>query len=142
MKSIRQLSEMPKYTPITNVPEIRSSLGDLIELCWRDRTLTADFIIPGSEKHVLRVRLEKAEIVRILDEMPLSTEAETTPNEGLIPDHFAYSVEGASFWQSQSEALKSVFPSLRHYRFITGWTCVDALSQHEPTFLVVTTSQD
>jgi hypothetical protein len=131
---------MPKYTPIEVLPPIRSSVSDLLECHWKDRTLTADFMIPGDETRVLRVRIEKVEIVRILDEMPLSTEAETTANDGLAPDHFAYLVEGALFWQSQSEALKLVLPAMRHYRFITGWTCLDVLSQQEPVFIVIATS--
>ncbi len=132
---------MPKYTPIETVPKMQSSLSDLVDLRWRDRGLTADFLIPEDKTHVLRVRFEKLEIVRILDEMPLSTESEITANEGLIPEHFAYSVEGALFWESQSEALKIVYPSLRHYRFITGWTCLDVLSDREPSFLVVPVSR-
>ncbi len=92
-------------------------------------------MIPGDEEHVFRVRFEKAEIVRLIDEMPLSTEAETQ-NEGLVPDHLAYTVKNSSFWLSQSEALKIARPALRHYRFITGWTCLDVISESAPSFVI------
>jgi hypothetical protein len=127
---------MPKYTPI-EAPKIRSSLSDLAHFKWIGRSIVADFSMPDDEGHLLRVQFDKAEVVRILDEMPLSTEAESTPNEGLVKDHFAYSVEGAAFWQYQSDALKSVYPRLRHFRFVTGWTCIDILSDEVPAFLVM-----
>lgn len=131
---------MPTFTPIEVVPSIRSSMSDLLECHWRDRSLIADFIIPGEETQVLQVRFGRVEIVRILDEMPLSTEEQATQNQGLVPDHFAYSVEGALFWQSQSWALKLSIPRMRHYCFITGWTCIDVLSQDEPAFHVIAKS--
>ena len=125
---------MPRYFPIEVTPSIQSSASDLVDCHWKKSILIADFVIPEDEIHVLQICFEKAEVVRILDEMPLSTEAETTPSVGLISDHFAYSVEGALFWGSQSDALKTVLPKLRHFRLITGWTCLDVLSQQEPTF--------
>jgi hypothetical protein len=69
--------------------------------------------------------------------MPLSTETEDTPNEGLVSEHFAYRVEGSSFWRSQSEALKTVHAKARHYRFITGWTCLDVIADIAPVMTVV-----
>jgi len=69
--------------------------------------------------------------------MPISTESEQTAKEGLIPDHLAYLVDGASFWLTQSDALKMVHPRLRHYRFITGWACIDVISETTPTFQVI-----
>ena len=91
----------------------------------------------GDETHDLRVQFARPEIIRILDEMPLSTESEETPKVGLVPDHFAYRVEGALFWNSQAEALKIVYPEAQHYRFITGWTCIDVVSVAGPIFAVV-----
>lgn len=76
-------------------------------------------------------------IIRILDEMPLSTEHENTPREGNIPHHFAYRVEGATFETTQSETWKFAQHPATHYRFVTGWTCLDVLSSKEPTFRVV-----
>ncbi len=128
---------MPKYTPILMCSPIRASQSDLIELGLKGAALKADFIIPGDETQVLRVQFDRAEMLRVLDEMPLSTEDEATPNEGLLPDHFAYIVEGAAFWKSQSAAFKTVHNQAKHYRLITGWTCLDIISNSEPTFAVV-----
>jgi hypothetical protein len=46
-------------------------------------------------------------IVRILDEMPLSIETDPSASQGLVPNHFAYRVEGAPFSVSQSEAWQA-----------------------------------
>ncbi|UDL89481.1 hypothetical protein LGH82_31250 [Mesorhizobium sp. PAMC28654] len=108
------------------------------ELRWTDDEVVADFIIPGDEHHVLRVLFTNhSVIIRILDEMPLSTENESTPNEGLVPHHFAYRIEGAVFEATQSETWKFTQNPATHYRFVTGWTCLDVLSAKEPTFQVV-----
>jgi hypothetical protein len=128
---------MPKYVPIDVTPNFKSSLSDLLDLQWSKEAISANFLIPDDENHVIRVHFEKALIVRILDEMPLSTESDVTPNEGLKAEHFAYMVENALFWSSQSDALKAVFPKARHYRFITGWTCLDVIANFEPDFAVV-----
>ncbi len=77
------------------------------------------------------------EIIRIIEEMPISTEYEETPNEGIIADHFAYQVQGASFWNQQSEAFKVVYKEAKHYRFFTGFYCLDVIGFDAPTFTVV-----
>jgi len=123
---------LPKYQAIKQPLKIKSSLSDLITLAWEDRGIVADFIIPGDGEQVLRVHFDKTHIVRILDEMPLSTESEDTKPEGLVSDHFAYVVEDSLFSKSQSEAFKILFNKARHYRFITGWTCLDVISDGEP----------
>jgi hypothetical protein len=129
---------MPKYTPIETPLPIKASLSDVLDFHWTNRgEITIDFLIPGNENEALRVKFKTADVVRLLDEMPLSTEPEATKNEGCIPEHFAYSVEEALFSSSQSAVLKTIHSSLKHYRFITGWTCVDVLSQTSPAFLVV-----
>ena len=133
---------MPKYTPIPH-PKIRCSLSDLIELHWLNNTpgqnsIDADFVIPDDSSHALRVHFRNLQVLRLLDEMPISTENEETANDGLISDNFAYIVEDASFLRHQSWALKTVMPGLKHYRFITGWTCMDVLSKDEPEFSIVT----
>lgn len=46
--------------------------------------ITAAFILPDDDAHLLRVSLDRECIIRILDEMPLSTEENDTPNEGLV----------------------------------------------------------
>jgi hypothetical protein len=128
---------MPKYIPFQIGIEIQTSLSDMIEFRWHKNGIIADFIIPRDELNVIRVQFDEVHVVRILDEMPLSTEAEPTPNEGLVPDHFAYRVEGALFWQSQSDALKTVHKSAQHYRFITGWACLDVIASFPPAIVVV-----
>nr|WP_246728192.1 hypothetical protein [Mesorhizobium japonicum] len=104
---------------------------------WTDDAVVADFIIPGDEHHALRVLFTNQVIIRILDEMPLNTESESTPKEGLVPHHFAYRVEEATFETTQSQTWKFTQHPATHYRFVTGWTCLDVLSAKEPTFQVV-----
>jgi hypothetical protein len=99
---------MPKYFPIQGPIDIKCSLSNMTALQWRVplksqlASIVADFHIPGHDSSVLRVQLDKVHIIRVLDEMPLSTEAEETPNEGLVADHFAYAVEDSLFWRTQS----------------------------------------
>ena len=128
---------MVTYTPIVAACPIKASLSNLIEFRWINDGVIADFLIPGDDHHALRIQFSRVEIVRILDEMPLSTEAETTPKSGLVKDHFAYQVEGSHFWQSQSEAFRIVHKTARHFRFVTGWTCIDVISSVTPKFEVV-----
>jgi hypothetical protein len=106
-------------------------------LRWIDDGLFADFCIPDDRTRALRVGFERVETIRIVDEMPLSTENEETPNTGTLPEHFAYKVEGAMFWNQQSEAFKIVYKNAKHYRFVTGWACLDVISNSEPTFMTV-----
>lgn len=129
---------MPKYHAIEQPLAIKTSLSDLIALTWEDQGISAEFAIPDDASRVLTVRFDKTHVVRILDEMALSTEPEHTPSEGLIAEHFAYLVEGSSFWKSQSEALQLVHSNARHYCFVTGWTCLDVISDEEPVITVTT----
>ncbi|CAX17162.1 protein of unknown function (plasmid) [Methylorubrum extorquens DM4] len=76
-------------------------------------------------------------IVRLLDEMSLSTEDDDAPSEGLIPENFAYRVEGAQFARIQSDAWKEIYKPVSHYLFVTGWGCMDVLSGGVPVFLLV-----
>jgi hypothetical protein len=105
-------------------------------LTWEDQGVSAAFAIPGDASRALTVQFERTHVVRILDEMPLSTENADIPSEGLIAEHFAYLVEDSPFWKSQSEALKLVHSNARHYRFVTGWTCLDVISDEEPVMTV------
>jgi hypothetical protein len=75
--------------------------------------------------------------VRILDEMPLSTEHESETSHGLVSDHFAYRLQGSAFAEAQSEAWKFVNAPATHYRFITGWACMDVLSAAFPSFAML-----
>jgi hypothetical protein len=125
------------YSPLEQPIAIKTSLSDLINLVLKRGALLADFLIPGDDQHVLRVQFESVEIIRTLDEMPLSTETEATPKEGLLAEHFAYLVDGALFWHQQSDAFKIVHAKARHFRFITGWTCLDVIAVGEPRLSVV-----
>lgn len=127
---------MPKYHSIEQPLAIKTSLSDLIALAWEDQGIRADFAVPEDTSRALTVRFDKTHVVRILDEMALSTETEDTPPEGLIAEQFAYLVEDSSFWKSQSEALKLIHSNARHYRFVTGWTCLDVISDEKPVMTV------
>lgn len=132
---------MPTYFPIDAGVRFDCDQSDLLSIKWTANGLSADFIMPGAVSQALRVRFDRATIVRLLDEMPLSTEQQPTKNEGLIPRHFAYRVEGSTFADAQSEAWKSIHHPVRHYEFITGWACMDVLSGAEPSFEVVEISE-
>jgi hypothetical protein len=127
---------VPEYHLIEQPIAIKTSLSDLINLVLRGGALVADFSIPGDDQHALRVQFERVEIIRTLDEMPLSTEAEATPNNGLLSEHFAYLVDGALFWHQQSEAFRVVYSNARHFRFVTGSTCLDVISVVGPELSV------
>ena len=128
---------MPKYLPIVVTPVFKAGDSNLVQFRWAACRLVADFAIPEDSQIVLRVQFERAEIIRIVEEMPISTEHEETPNEGLVIQHFAYLVEGASFWHQQSQGFKDVYQKAKHYRFLTGYYCLDVIAVDEPTFAVV-----
>jgi hypothetical protein len=131
---------MPRYEPIETGVPIQASGSDLIAFQWKFDGITADFSLPDDDTHVLRVSFDRPCIVRVLDEMPLSTEEDDTATEGGIPEHFAYRVAGARFARFQSETWKQVMGPVTHYRFVTGWACLDVLSAGSPTFSVVARS--
>jgi hypothetical protein len=107
---------------------LQVSRSDLVSFEWSTNGITADFILPDDDAHLLRVSFDKRCIVRILDEMPLSTEQNDTPNEGLVSEHFAYWLEGAAFASLQSSAWKEVSAPVTHYQLVTGWACLDVLT--------------
>lgn len=109
----------------------------MLDFRWTLGTTQATFVIPDNSDQVLQVSFSKQCIVRILDEMPLSTEADDSANAGLVPEHFAYRVEGALFFRTQSEAWKLCIGTPVHYRFITGGTCLDVVTGVEPSFALV-----
>ncbi len=118
-----------------------TSVSNLDSLQWKDSTVQADFTFRPDDRKLIRVICEDVEIFRVLDEMPLSTENDT-PNDGLVREHFAYRVEGARFFLSQSEALFLTVKSLHHYQFITGWTCLDIISKNQPIITIETRKAD
>lgn len=128
---------MPRYYPLDVHPDLDCNRSNLLELRWTNEAVVADFLIPDDDDHMLRVQFRDEVIVRILDEMALSTEHESTPKEGLVANHFGYRVEGAVFESTQSETWRSTRSPATHYRFVTGWACVDILSASEPSFEVI-----
>jgi hypothetical protein len=81
---------VPKYTPIELIHPIKAVASDLIQLRWEKYAFAADFIIPDDNSVALRVEFDRVDVIRLLEEMPISTEHEETPNEGTIANHFAY----------------------------------------------------
>ena len=132
---------MPKFFPIAIEPDIEAAQSDLLEFHWNISAIRATFMIPQRPDHALEVSFADQCIVRLVDEMPLSTEVDDSSNEGAVSNHFAYRVEGALFFRAQSEAFKTVVKlrhgSCKHYRFVTGWTCLDVVTGAEPCFTVV-----
>lgn len=128
---------MPSHCPIDIGVPLRASESDLVSFQWSKNSTTADFILPDYENCVLRVSFNKQCIVRILDEMPLSTEENDKPNDGLVSDHFAYHLMEAAFYRIQSDAWKQSSGPVTHYRFVTGWACMDVLTAATPEFSVV-----
>jgi hypothetical protein len=127
---------MPTFRPIDSGLSMKCSLSTLERLLLDGDALEADFRIPEDASKRLRVTFPHVEMTRTLDEMPLSTEG-TEKAVGLKPEHFAYEVEDAHFWRSQSDAFRIAFKDAKHYVFMTGWTCLDVISRHPPTFSIV-----
>jgi hypothetical protein len=130
---------VPKYFPIDAGVSFDSSLSDIVAISWTEQNLSADFVLPGKGR-TLRIRFTKETIVRLLGELALSSDNDTK-NEGTVPLHFAYLVEGSAFEKAQSGAWKMVHGPVHHYRFVTGGGCMDVLSQAEPSFEIVETSE-
>lgn len=131
---------MPTYEAIETGVHLRAVASDLLAFEWKTNGIAADFILPDDDAHALRVSFDRPCIVRLFDEMALSTEEEDTPNEGLVSNHFAYRLEGARFSRLQSETWKEVSGPVTHYQFVTGWGCMDVLSGGSPSFSVVARS--
>jgi hypothetical protein len=127
---------MLKYLPLEMPVGIEASRSDLVFCCWRNLKLWADFQIPDNEQSVMRVHFPRAEILRVLDEMPLSTEEPPQP-VGTVANHLAYRVEQSPFWNGLSEAFKATIKDAKHFRFVTGWRCMDVVSRFNPAFSVV-----
>ena len=132
---------MPVYEAIDTGVHLRAMASDLLAFKWETNGISADFILPGDDEHALRVSFDGPCIVRLLDEMALSTEEDDTPDSGLVSNHFAYRLEGARFARAQSDTWKEVSApaahAVSHYRFLTGWACMDVLSGDAPSFSVV-----
>ncbi len=131
---------MPTYKPIEPGIRIKASASDLLAFKWETNGIVADFIVPDDNTRALRVSFDRPCIVRLLDEMPLSTEEDDTPVEGLVSDHFAYRLEGARFARMQSETWKEISGPVTHYQFVTGWGCMDVVSGGQPSFSLIARS--
>lgn len=125
---------MPIFKPLAHGLSPDDLPSDLDRLVWMRGGLAADFFVREG-RHV-RVAFARVEAVRTIDETFTSTE-EDEPSVGLIPTNFAYQVEGARFWRSQSALLGELKPRLKHFAFLTGWTCLDVLSEQEPEFTLI-----
>lgn len=128
---------MLRYFPIRIEPEINAVLSYLTLLRWQRESIIADFWIPGDEGHRLRVRFESVHVIRVLDEMWISTEEPQEPQVGHVENHFAYRIESSRFWESQSEPMRSTYTDARHYLFVTGSACLDVISSVQPEIFVV-----
>ena len=125
-----------RYFPIDAGVAFDCVGSDLLKIDWSVARLAADFIV--DDARAIRVRFDGSTIIRLLDEMPLSTEgAGSAGVKGLVSNHFAYRVEGAVFAATQSEVYKDVFGPVEHYQFVTGCGCMDVLTGVAPTFEVV-----
>jgi hypothetical protein len=126
---------MITYIPLDIGLAFDGRRSDLNGFDWRNRT--ADFVMPDDDMKVLRVEFGGNTIVRLLDEMPSSIETDHTTWVGLIPGHFAYQVQGHPLLEGASPTWKGVFTGMRQFAFITGWGCLDALTEGDVTFSVV-----
>ena len=128
---------MPSFFPIDAGISFDCVRSDLLNVRWQVNEFSAEFALPDNDDHVIRVSFNGQTIVRILEEMPLSTENEPADVDGLVPNHFAYRVEGSTFAATQSGAWKQSVGDISHYEFVTGWGCLDVLSASEPRFEIV-----
>lgn len=128
---------MIRYFPTeSGAPWVDADHADLVSFDWeRD---AATFSIAGCHQ-LFEVSFPGSGsiIVRMLDDFAISTESDPAQKTGLIPQHFAYRVEGDAFLEAQSEAWRTVERNPKHYRFLTGAGCVDVLTSAEPHFRLV-----
>ena len=125
---------MITYLPLDVGLAFDGRRSDLIAFDWRKQT--ADFVMPDDGESALRVQFSGNTIVRLLDEMPSSIETDHRTWAGLIPGHFAYEVQGHPLLEEASPTWKGVFTGMKQFAFITGWGCIDALTEGEITFSV------
>ncbi|MDR7059078.1 MULTISPECIES: hypothetical protein [unclassified Sphingopyxis] len=127
-------ARMPICRPIDPGIKLSAVASDLVGFQWDTNGIEADFILPDQPERILRVSFDLPCIVRVLDEMALSTEQDDTPDEGRVADHFAYEITGSRFARLQSETWKEVSGPVAHYQFVTGWACMDVLTKATPQF--------
>ena len=131
---------MIKYIPVDSIaPWTDADQADLLSFDWHRKTAA---FVTSADDCILEVGFSEASvIVRLLDELPLSTETNPDEDVGLVPHHFAYRVEGHPFSNAQSELWKEVESAHgstpEHYRFLTGNGCLDVISSEPPTFRLI-----
>lgn len=89
-----------------------------------------------------RIAFPHVDIFRVIDEMHLTLEEDARLTVGHVSNHFAYRIEGSPFWAPQREVFEVVLPGSAHYRFVTGGSCLDAISRDQPEISWVLTVQD
>src|SRR5690348_3757464 len=122
---------MLTYEPIDIAGGVDCLNIDLMSFNWDDGIAT--FRLPNDR--ILHVLFPGEVIVRMLDELALSTEDRPSERHGLVPHHFAYRVSGHPFLSAQSGVWQEVISDagpVMHYRFLTGGGCLDVLSSCEP----------
>jgi hypothetical protein len=126
-----------QYIPLEDV---RVTIGvepvDVLKVEPGLNSLSADFLLRDDTERALRVNFDCPTIVRLLDDMPLSTEQHPSELEGIVPYHFAYEVRGHPFLLSQSPVWTDQFRPT-HYQFLTGDGCMDVLAPGQPKFCLV-----
>ncbi len=123
---------MRNYQPIDVGVEIDCILSDLYSINWTPLGAVLEFFIPDSDE-VLKIAFVGMVVVRVLDELHISTEDDPKDRHGMIAHHFAYKVTGHAFKGIQSELLRD---DGLHYQFITGNGCADVISQHPPSITI------
>lgn len=115
---------MARYSPIDGGVSLQASQSNLAALHREANGIAADFVLPNDEAYLLCVSFKRPCII-VLDERPLSTEEDDTPNERLVPEHFAYFPEGAVFARLQSLAWKEGNAPVNTFNSLQGghsWT--------------------
>lgn len=126
---------MALYVPIPLEVPIKCSLSDIIRLSSDGRRVVAYFVVPHDDNKALKVVFDHVHLMRMCDEHVLNLE--DYPNsEGLVGENFLYRMEGADFLLNQP-AVKDSYEEARHFRCVTGSTCLDVIADQPPTVTLV-----
>lgn len=133
---------LTRYIPIEVEPKVPCTGMDLYDLrhtSFNDcgDQLVAYYSLPTDNDDMIRISFAHVDIIRVLDEVYISTEENEVEIKGLVRHHFAYQVENSRFWLAQSEFYRFHKPNAVNYRFVTGSACLDVLTTVEPHFSVV-----
>lgn len=125
-----------RYFPIDFEVRAPATALDLQRLEYLEgrSNLLAAYFCGARPSSLLKVVFTHAVMFRVIDDFHHPIETYGFTDVGHIPNHFAYRVEGSPFWAAQKEVLSAVFPGVSHYLFVTGGSCLDALSVEEPVF--------